>query len=86
MERYLDFQKLKAKKLIQLVKNNQVCRSMQMPPILENPAKKFAGYVMSALEIMKKRSYFATHNIISAAREMTKEEILNRLDANEDEF
>ena len=55
MERYLEFQKLKAKKLIQLVKNNQVCRSMQMHSYFGESRKKFAVYVMSALEIMKKK-------------------------------
>ena len=85
MERYLDFQKLKAKKLIQLVKNNQVCRSMQMHSYFGESRKKVCGICDVCLRNHEKKDLTSQLiTLFQQQREMTKEEILNRLDANED--
>ena len=84
MERYLEFQKLKLKSSFNWLKITKYVEACNSHSYFENPAKKFAGYVMSALEIMKKKDLTRNSNIISAAKRNDQRRNSESLDANED--
>ena len=88
IKKYLELQQVKAKRLIQFIRNDEVCRSQQVLSYFGESFEKDCG--MCDVCIRKKRSkkkQDISENLISlfkAEKELSKEEIFEQIEAAED--
>ena len=88
IRKYLELQQVKAKRMIQFIRNNEVCRSQQILSYFGESFEQPCG--MCDVCIRKKRSGISKEipssllTLFQEQKELSKEEILGQIDASED--